>query len=126
MPNLESNELPAYLDQIIAATQSRKMTWGRANPTTYTWSVPGKPGRIVLQSVDRQQRVVQGNVARMVMTKQYILQVFDNPQNQTPRLSIDGNQSPEINAKLGAIFEAISNGLMQSGLDFLKSLLPSE
>lgn len=98
------------------------MVWVKANPTTFTWMSPR--GRMVLQRLDGQRRVVRNNITQIVTAPHYILSAFEHPQVQLARLTINGAENEEINVKLESLYNAIISLVDKTGLDFLKSLLP--
>jgi hypothetical protein len=118
------NELFQFLDDLTQATHGGRAKWARLNPTTFTYSPPNNPGRIMLQRIQGPQRVQRGNVMQMVNMTTHILQAFDAPQQSTPRFAINGTENDQINQKLSVLYDNVASGLTQGDVAFLQSLLP--
>jgi len=119
-----NEELVKYLTQLIETTNSGKMKWVKENPTTFTWTTNNpRPARIIVQKVDRQRRVqsIAGFVSQTFST--YVFQVIE-PNTNIQRLSIDEPSDPELQKVLGALYSCVQSSILQSGVDFLKSILP--
>jgi len=110
MPSPEDDEINSYLDRIIEDTEKMQMKWDEANPTTFVWSPPAKPGKIVLQRIAGETPTSPPS---------FVLRVL---RGQADELAI-GGASTIYNSKLAVLFRVIRESIKRRGLDFLKSLL---
>ena len=123
------NELFVYIDRLIAATKSGHVDWAKANPTTYIWTSSGTvPARLMIQRVDRspadRMKAQALNPTLRLPVRYYVFQAVELPN--AVKLSINGSEDQEPNAKLEELYETITSGFARKGLDFLKSILPPE
>ena len=116
----ETDELLAYLAQLIETTSTGSVNWAEANPTTYTWdsTVPGRGGKVAIQAISRRD---QSGIPR----RAYVFTVVD-PRTNVQKLAIDGGTDVEVNQKLKDLFNAVQASITRKGLDFLKSILPHQ
>jgi hypothetical protein len=122
MPIPETDELKAYLDQLIEAARTGLMVWVEINPTTFVWDSKAPVGRLSLQRVERNQPTLEKGVAGIKKSRSYLLQAFEGLTVQ--RLSLSSSNNPELNSKLETLYEVVKTELTRRDLDFLKSLLP--
>ena len=127
MPSFDKNEIKAYLEQLVTATQKGSMSWLEVNPTTYSWDT-AKPisARLTVQLVTRQipSRQPSGQIT-IRQTKGYLFQAVEIQRTgQKVRLSVNGIDDEELNAQLEILYEAIASRVTEQSLDFLKSILP--
>lgn len=120
-------EFLKYLDSLILATEEGKVSWARANPTTFVWDkAPPNPGRLVLQKVDSQPRMVVrpgGGAPAISVNTHYVFQAV-NAMNAQASITINGAEETEANEKLAVLYQTISTGITRTAVDFLKSMLP--
>jgi hypothetical protein len=130
MPKPEMVLFLEYIDGLIAATRSGAMDWIRINPTTFIWdTATPTPARLSLQLVEsRGGKVMRGGQVIRTTVRHFMFQAFDLTMMQTAperqRLAVNGADEPEANEKLQMLYDAISAGISQKGLEFLKSILP--
>jgi len=120
-----NEEFLKYLSQLIEATQSGKMRWAKENPTTFTWTTNSpRPAKIILQKIDRQNRV-RDSIGRLLVntTSSFVFQVIE-PNTNIQKLYSDDPNDAELQKNLEVLYRSIQNSIAQAGLDFLKSILP--
>ena len=121
-------EILSYIDEIIEATNKDTIEWKRANPTTYIWSViePGgsvhPTAKVIVQRVRKTSFIDELGRPKVTAVEHYIFQALD--ASAVTKLSITGDDSRQINAKLGILYNAIADSMARKGLDFLKTILP--
>jgi hypothetical protein len=122
---MSSPELTEWLNQVITGTDLKNIEWKQLNPTTYSWEQPGKPGRVILQRVERVEnyQAGQGRIGQRKLV-QFLLQVFELPNTQNPVITLNGAVDQEVNTQLARLYDIIASAMMRENLDFLKSLLP--
>jgi len=129
MANPERAELQKTVDELTSATRKGSFQWRAANPTTYVWEKrsehPGTGARITLQRVEQNTLRKVSGIAVPGQRVFVILQVHETSPLGQPllKLNVSGADDPEINAKLEDLFQLISSGVSEEGIDFLKSLL---
>jgi len=120
--------LAAWVEKVIADTQSRQISWKSVNPTTYLWETsPPRPARVVLQRVERVE-VLQATAIRPSQRKTIttlLLQAFDLSKPQAPVVAtLNGADDPETNDALKVMYETVARVATKETLEFLNSLLP--
>ena len=113
-------QLLPYIDDLITATKAHKIEWVSANPTVYVWDIPNRARTTLQQAITA--RAQQGHPPSQI--KIYIFQVLDMARGSTPRISTQSPVDTPVGQKLDELFATIAEGINQSNLDFLKSLVP--
>jgi hypothetical protein len=108
-PN-ELNELSQYLKEINQATASGQMHWMQSNPTTYVFNSTNGANKIILQKINSTPAVF----------------LFQAIGSNIARLTFNGAENAQVNLQMREIFNAIEALKDQSGLSFLKSILPKQ
>jgi hypothetical protein len=116
----ETDELLAYLAQLIESTSKGSLNWAEANPTTYTWqsNTPGRVGKLAIQAVQRKNQYGSKDW--------YFVFTVAEPTTGVQKLAVDGGTDAEVNKKLQELFKAIASSITRKGLDFLKRILPDK
>jgi hypothetical protein len=132
MSTPESHELLTRIDELVSATRKGSFQWRTLNPTTYLWERTdpargGEGARLTLQRVIQNvpQRPVPGQPLGSTRKAFFILQVVEVKRGggQSPMLTISGSDEPEVNQKLEELFQQVSSGISEAGLEFLKNLI---
>lgn len=133
MPIPERAELERTVDELIAATRKGAFQWRPVNPSTYIWESPASasaPGaKITLQRVERiSARNTSAGTITITSTRKpnLRLDVHEFPEGIAApvlKLTVSGADDDPINVKLEELFQLISSGHSEEGLDFLKRLV---
>jgi hypothetical protein len=136
-PQEHSQEVNKYMDDLIQVTRDGTFQWKSANPTTFIWEqidTAGNGARIILQKIDQAlaqpARVIRPGVVNPPPTPPTIRSVFNlqgfemKPGNQAfNRVALSGATDAALNQKLQELFDTITAGIAQQGLDFLKNFI---
>jgi hypothetical protein len=134
-PQEHSQEVQKYMNDLIQVTRDGTFQWKPANPTTFIWEQldsGGSGARIILQKIDQvigtPNRVVRPGVITPppVIRSMFNLQGFEmKAGNQAVnRVNLSGATDSAINQKLQELFDTITAGIAQQGLDFLRNFIP--
>jgi hypothetical protein len=134
MATPESQEMQMRVDELIRATRKGSLQWKPVNPTTYLWekmdpAQMATGARLTLQRVEGNIVQAVGAAGRQIGVRQsfYILQVVElKLGSQLQRLTISGSGDPQLNVKLQELFQLVSSGASQQGMEFLKSIIPQD
>lgn len=129
MPEGHEQELHAYFDQLVQATEAGVITWKEVNPTSYLWSAGGN----AFFTIQRTESIVQRRAANgaVVSAKEpaFIFQAYEmsnlvSSLGSTLKFSVNTTEERNFRDKLAVLFEAIRSKASEEGIDFLKQHLP--
>jgi hypothetical protein len=127
MPRSQTEQLLAYVDDLLKATSEGKIDWREANPTTYFWENPGpNSARLTLQQITVTVKISGPPSATSNAEERtfYVLTV-NGLTSGSPDVTLKGQAlDAQINEKLGLIYKLIGADLERREIEFLRSTLP--
>jgi hypothetical protein len=125
MPSVEPGALRAWLDRVIESTLNGSIRWVSVNPTTYSWDATNPPGKVILQGVERVEKVMEANRPTTKKTRTHLLNVVDMQRGRIVT-TLDGAEDVAANTQLDVLFGAVKSIEERELANFLQSMLPPE
>jgi hypothetical protein len=116
-------EVSDSISRILEETKARRITWTRANPTTFLWTLPAS--RVILQRLTQQKQVIDPTTKRMsVITISFIMfQGFLLPNN-TLMVSLNSSEDTFAASLLEELYKTTEDNLASEPIEFLRKLVP--